>query len=156
MPSTVSPMDRLLQVHEQATGNKVQRSGNGYRISCAACGTASRKVAVTEADNGSILLHAFCGHSPTEVLAAIGLNLTDLFPLRDLRTMGPEQRRELRRQSLITKHQAALSVLETEATVLLIAANKLGDGEPLNDTDLTRVRVAALRVFDAREALSAR
>lgn len=154
--SALSPIDRLLQAHEQYTTYRSQRSGRGYRITCPACGTKSYKVAVTEADNGSVLMHAFCGHSPAEVLAAMGLTLTDLFPLRDLRTMSPEKRRELRQQSLITKHQAALSILDIEATILEIAAARVGEGIPLADADLTRIRVAALRIHDCRAVLNER
>lgn len=51
--------------------------------------------------------------------------------------------------------QAVLTSL-SESDVLLIAGNQLADSHPLNDADLTCVRVARLRIFDAKESLHAR
>jgi hypothetical protein len=151
-----SPLQLLLQAHEQATGHRERRTGNATRITCAACGTHSYKVSVTEASNGSVLLHAFCGHHPHEVLGAMGLQMADLFQRRDLRTFTPAERSQTRQAALLPRWRAALEVLQHEVTVLLIAANKLGDGEALDDAERTRLGVAALKVFDAGEVLHAR
>ena len=51
--------------------------------------------------------------------------------------------------------QAVLTPL-SESDALLIAGNQLADKHPLNDADLTSVRVACLRIFDAKEVLYAR
>lgn len=153
---SASPLELILRAHESVTGQRERRSGKSFRISCAACGTASPKVSITEAANGSILLHAFCGHSPQQVLEALGLTLASLFPLRDLRTMTPAERSQLRQLSLVTRWRAAIEVLRHEAWVLLVAANKLGDGEELTQEERARVRTAALKVFDAEEVLNAR
>lgn len=150
------PYDRLLEAHQRITGCEARGSGRHVRITCPACGTGTLKVSVSRADNGSVLLHAFCGHTPAEVMSALGLTLSDLFPLRDLRTLTPDQRRELRQQSQVSRWHAALNVLRQETTVTLIAANQLEDNQPLTDADLTRLRVAALRIFDAQEVLNAR
>lgn len=150
------PYDRLLETHQRITGYEARGSGRHVRITCPACGTGTLKVSVSRADNGSVLLHAFCGHTPAEVMSALGLTLSDLFPLRDLRTLTADQRRELRQQSLVSRWHAALNVLRQETTVTLIAANQLEDNQPLTDADLTRLRVAALRIFDAQEVLNAR
>jgi hypothetical protein len=152
--STLSPMQRLLLAHEQATGHRERRSGNSTRITCAACATNTYKVAVTEASNGSVLLHAFCGHTPHEVLGAMGLQIGDLFQRRDLRTMSPAERHQLRQASLASRTQAAVTVLGHEAHVMLEAANKLGDGYPLTEDEQTRMRVAALKVWDCIEVFS--
>ena len=150
------PYDRLLETHQRITGFEARGSGRHVRITCPACGTATLKVSVSRADNGSVLIHAFCGHAPAEVLAALGLTFSDLFPLRDLRTLTPDQRRELRQQSLVSRWHAALNVLCQEATVTLIAANQLEENKPLADDDLIRLKTAALRIFDAQEVLSVR
>ena len=156
MPSRLSPLDLLLSTHEQRTGQRAQRDGNGYRMSCAACGTASRKVAVTEAVNSSVLLHAFCGHTPHEVLDSLGLQMGDLFVQRDLRTLTPAERSKARQDALIPRWRAALEVLTHEATVLLIAAGKMGVGELLDDEELTRMRISASKIRECSEVLNAR
>jgi hypothetical protein len=154
--TTTSPFERLLAAHESTTGYREQRKGKGARITCAACGTKAYKVATTEAADGTVLLHAFCGHAPHEVLQAIGLTVSELFVRRDHRTMLPAERSELRQVALYPKWRAALEVLTHEANVLLIAASKLGDGFALDDDELTRMRISALKVFDAGEVLNAR
>jgi len=152
--SSMSPMARLLLAHEQATGHRERRSGSSVRITCVLCGTKAYKGSATEAPNGSLLAHFFCGHTVQENLAAMGMQMSDLFQRRDLRTLTPAERHQLRQASMVSRTQAAVTVLGKEANVLLIAANKLAGGESLTGNELTRMRVAALRVFDAQEVLS--
>ena len=152
--TNASPLQLLLSAHERATGHRERKTGSGCRITCAACGTATYKVSVTEFPNGSLGVNAFCGCAPHEVLSAMGLQMGDLFVRRELRTMTPAERSQLRQAALLPRWRAALEVLSHEATVLLIAANKMGDGELLDDAELTRVRVACLRIFDAQEVLT--
>ncbi len=58
--------------------------------------------------------------------------------------------------SLFACRRAALVLLEREAKVLLIAAGKLGDGDALDDAEIDRMRISALRVSDAIDALTRR
>jgi hypothetical protein len=130
-------------------------TGKGWRARCPAHGGKSASLAITDGDNGTLLLHCFAGCQVHDVLAAVGLRVGDLFVRRDLRGMSPSERGQLRQAALLPRWRAALDVLATEATVLLIAACQLGGGAPLDDTDLTRLRMAAVRVFDAAEVLHA-
>jgi hypothetical protein len=135
---------------------RVIKTGKGWRARCPAHDSKSASLAITEGDNGTLLLHCFAGCQVHDVLDAVGLTIGDLFQRRDLRTMAAGERSQFRQATLIPRWRAALEVLSHEATVLLIAANKLGDGEPLDETELTRMRVAALKVFDCGEVLNAR
>jgi hypothetical protein len=152
MPGTTinAPPSALLLPRLQG----VTTTGKGWRAICPACGGKSRKLSISESDNGTLLVHCFAGCAVPDVLAAVGLTTADLFQRRDLRTMSPAQRSEFRQAALIPRWRAALDVLVVETTVVLIAANQLGDGVPLADTDLARVRLSALRAFDAQEVLS--
>lgn len=132
----------------------VLKTGGGYRACCPNCGGKSRKLAIAEGDNGTLLITCFSCHDTSAVLAAIGMVMGDLFVKRDLRTMTPAERSQLRQAALLPRWRAALEVITHEANVLLIAASKLGDGFALDDAELTRMRVAALRVFDAGEVLA--
>ncbi|TAM57200.1 MAG: DNA primase [Rhodanobacter sp.] len=131
----------------------VIKTGKGWRARCPSHGGKSASLAITDGDNGTLLLHCFAGCPVHDVLGAVGLQVGDLFVRKDLRSMSPAERSQLRQAALLPRWRAALGVLATEANVLLIAACQLGDGEPLDDTDLTRLRVAAVRVFDAVEVL---
>ncbi|HUW51901.1 MAG TPA: hypothetical protein VMV99_00580 [Rhodanobacter sp.] len=58
--------------------------------------------------------------------------------------------------SPFARRRAALLLLKHEAKVLLIATGKLGDGDALDDAELDRMRIAALKVSDAIDALTRR
>jgi len=134
----------------------VIKTGKGWRARCPAHGGKSASLSIAEADNGTLLLHCFAGCEVHDVLAAVGLEVGDLFQRRDLKSMTPAERSQFRQAALLPKWRAALDVLSLESELLLIAANQLADNIPLNDADLTRVRVACLRIFDAGEVLHAR
>ena len=133
----------------------VQKAGKGWRARCPACTGRSRKVAITEADNGAILLHCFAGCPAAEVVAAVGLTLADLYPERILPTT-PEERRAVRQRMREAGWAAALDLLAFEATIVGIAGEQIAGGEPLSDADLIRVRQAVARIGDARGVLNAR
>lgn len=116
-------------------------------------GSRSLKVSVTEAANGAVLLHAFCGCSPAEVLAGAGLALADLFPVR-LTPQTPEERRVARRAMQEASWRAALVVVDTEVTVVQAAARMVQSGEVLNNDDDDRLQLAAVRIAGAREVLN--
>jgi len=131
-------------------------TGKGWRARCPHCGGKSPKLSIAEGDNGTLLVTCFSCHDTGAVLAAVGLQMGDLFMRRDLRSMKAAERSQLRQAALLPRWRAALDALATESNLVLLAANQLSDNHPLNDADLTRVRVAALRILDAREVLHAR
>lgn len=149
--TTTSPAQLLLPRLEG-----VITTGKGWRARCPAHDGKSASLAITEGDNGTLLLHCFAGCQVHDVLAAVGLQVSDLFVRRDLRSMTSAERSQLRQAALLPRWKAALEVLGTESSVVLIAACKFGDGVLLDDSDTTRLRVAALRIFDAQEVLLAR
>lgn len=148
-----TPLERVLNALEVMTGYAPRKTGSGWRVTCPVCGTAALKGSIAEVANGTVLAHWFCGHEIADVMAALGLTLADLYDRRDLRTLTPTERRTLRDTWRTVAWRAALPVLTEEASVLLIAANEMGDlldGKPV---DAARVRRAALHVFEAWEVL---
>jgi hypothetical protein len=103
-----------------------------------------------------MLVHCFGGCAVHEVLTAVGLTVGDLYQRRDLRSLSPAERREYRQHALLPKWRAALESLSFEATVVMIAAAKLSDGEPLEPHEQVRMGKSALAIFDASEVLNAR
>jgi hypothetical protein len=149
---TTDPFERVL-----ARLEGVQRHGENSARAYSPLGRGtSRSLSISRGPNGTVLMHEFSGDSTQDVLAAIGLTVGDLFPLRDLRTMTPAERHQLRQSALIPRWRCALDVLSHEATVLMIAASKLSDGDALTVDELTRMRVSALKVFDCCEVFNAR
>lgn len=150
--TTIDPISTLLHALESTTGRTPSRAGKGYRSRCPSCGGRSEKVSITEATNGAVLLHAFCGCEPAAVLGACGLTLGNLFPAR-LDDLSPESRRAARQAMRESSWRSALGVAEHEATVVLIASAELLAGRPLSTDDHERVAQAVERLTGAREVM---
>ncbi len=63
--------------------DKVKRTGNGtYMACCPSHADKSPSLTIRETDDGTVLLHCFSGCSVHEVLHAVGMEISDLFPPR--------------------------------------------------------------------------
>ena len=96
-------------------------------------------VTIRELPDGRVLIHDFGGDGVDELLAAIGLNVSDLFP-RSMAGSPP-----LRKRGLLSAGQA-LGVLEFEAALVRLAAQNLANGHALTEADRERLNVAAARI----------
>lgn len=130
----------------------VQRQGKGWRAKCPSCGGASRKLSISEADEGRVLLHCFGGCSAADVVQAAGLQLVDLFPER-LTADTPDDRRKRRRAARESQWGAALDTLALETRIVALAAAAMVEGNPLSAEDRDRLARAALRIEDAESVL---
>lgn len=145
-----NPTDLLLSRLEG-----VRKYGRGWRSKCPSCGGRSRKVSIAEADNGAVLLHAFCGCAPADVLGSVGLTLADLFP-KPLRPLTDAERRQARQRAREAGWGAALDTLVTEGTIVLFAARELHLTGGLEIPDGRRLAVAVERLESAQGVLRAR
>ena len=137
--------DRLLQ---QLAG--VRSTGKGMWIAqCPAHGDKHPSLAIRELDNGRVLLHCFVGCSAGEVLAALGMTLSDLFPPRTDGSIDHRQRHE-RRPFPATD---ALRCIAVEAMLVVISATRLAQGGTLTEDDRQRLLVAASRIQAAVDAV---
>jgi hypothetical protein len=130
----------------------VQRSGKGWRSACPACGGRSRKLSISEADDGRVLLHCFAGCEVAVVVEAAGLTIGDLFPER-LATDTPEERSRRRRLARESQWGAALEMLELESAVVLLASRQLATWQPLSEEDDARLALACKRIDECRAIL---
>lgn len=125
-------LSRLENVKDKGAGR--------WSARCPAHDDKSPSLVIRELADGRILLHCFTGCSVDSVVAAIGLELSDLFP-EDSRAIGhanPEHR----------PFPAAdvLRALSLEATVVSCAARTMLDGKALNDDDQKRLMLALRRI----------
>jgi hypothetical protein len=130
----------------------VQKSGNGWRAYCPACGGRSRKLSVTVRDN-RVLINCFACNDAGAVLAAIGLTLTDLHPPRHW-PQSPEERRNARRAIREAGLLSALEVLSMEGAVIEAAGRQLSGWQYLSVEDDARLSLAVERASHARIILS--
>lgn len=131
----------------------VRKTGNGWHARCPAHEDRSPSLSVAEGDGGRVLVHCFAGCPVGDVLAAVGLSLTDLFAERieDRSPMARAQRRDAARAGDLA---AAVAVLGAEAAVVEAAAHAIADGALLDTDDLRRLALAAQRIHDARGVLA--
>ena len=120
----------------------VRQTGPGRWLArCPAHNDKNPSLLVTLKPHGVWTLHCFTGCETADVLAAIGLTFTDLYPPTD-RHHGPRQRQPFN----------ALDVLRAvshEATVAAIACADVVEGRELSGGDLKRVLTAYERIRQA-------
>ncbi len=135
--------------------DRVRKCGRGFIARCPAHEDRSASLSVAVGDDGRCLLHCFAMCSAADVVAAIGLQLAELYPER-IAPQTPEGRRELRKFAQISNWRAALNVLSVEVLVVESASRHLIDAGPLGEMDHERLILAAHRVADAKAVLDGR
>lgn len=138
------PAQRLLDLVDG-----VRATGSGtWMARCPAHDDRRPSLAVREMGDGTLLLHCFGGCNAHEVVAAIGLDLADLFPKQreSSATAGVRARAKV-----LISARHALEVLEFEATLIATAAFNLVNGHALTADDMARLEVAARRILAVAE-----
>lgn len=136
------PAARLL---ERLEG--VKQTGTDRWIACCSAHDDKRpSLSIRELADGTLLVHCWAGCGAADVVAAIGLSLSDLFPRK------PENRPPLRpRERWIAADVWAC--VAHEAAVAAIVAADAAAGRPVSTKDAERAGVAADRLADAVQAL---
>lgn len=121
---------------------KVKPRGAGrWQACCPAHADKGPSLSIKETEDGRVLVHCFAGCSVHEVVNAIGLELTDLFPA----TAVSSARRERRPFPAAD----ALRAVGFEALVVCAAAAAIAAGQPLSTVDRERLMVAGERIQSA-------
>lgn len=122
----------------------VKRTGPGrYIARCPAHNDKSPSLTVTERD-GKILFHCFAGCQPADVLAAVGLEFSDLSPEKLTYT------KRSGRAAAFNPYDV-LKCLEREAGIVTLAARQIVHQAPLSEVDSKRIELAYNRLRDAAE-----
>ena len=126
--------------------DKVKPNGSGKWLACCpAHPDKSPSLAIKQTDDGKILIHCFGGCQVTDIVAAVGLELSDLMPNDPTYQKGSKPPK-------FNKYEL-FDRLAFEAVILSLAIRQLLNGEMLEQSDLLRV-VQAERVINniVREA----
>jgi hypothetical protein len=129
----------------------VRKVGRGWIACCPAHGDRFASLSVNDGDNGCVLAHCFAGCDVSDVLAAVGLTLADLFPT-PVRDNSPEGRRVASAASRENSWRAALGVLDYEAGIVLAAAELISRNVRWSH-QYARLALAVRRIQSAREVL---
>jgi len=141
---SAAPIDAILARLEKVH----QRQPGQWSARCPAHDDKGPSLSVRELPDGNVLLYCFAGCGAGAVVAALGMELTDLFPPRQPSGHAPTSY-----PRLLTAGQA-LELLETEARLVAVAAANVLHGVVLNQTDLDRLTQAAGRIAWLREESS--
>lgn len=124
-----------------------------WMAKCPAHDDKKPTLSVAEAPNGTILLRCWAGCSALEIVHAMGLELSDLFPDRDLRDLSKQERADVRMFGKRNDVEACAYTLEMESHVMLQCALAMQAGKRLSKATLARLVQAYNRVADARAPL---
>lgn len=128
---------------------KVRRRQPGqWSACCPAHDDKGPSLSVRETPEGAVLLHCFAGCEVAEIVAAISLELHDLFPPQDKPASAPK-----RTAKLLTLGQA-LDLLHDEAQLVAVCAGNIGHGVALTKADRERVLQAAGRIAYVRSEVA--
>ena len=115
--------------------NKVKPSSNGKWLAlCPAHPDKSPSLAIKQTDDAKILIHCFAGCQVSDIVAAVGLELSDLMPESPMYKKGTKPPR-------FNKYEL-FDRLRDEALIMSLAIRHLLDYQGLSPEDLTRVLLA--------------
>ena len=121
----------------------VRKTGDGCWIAkCSAHDDKSPSLAIREVDD-RLLLHCFAGCSVYDIISAVGLNLSDLFP------ESKEPHKPLSRPFPASD---ILRCISFESLFLKMCALHLSDGKTLTENDYQRLDIAEKRISLAVKA----
>jgi hypothetical protein len=122
-----------------------QTGADRWMARCPAHDDHRPSLSAREIDGDRVLVHCWAGCSVEDVLAAIGLALSDLFPKRPSHRGKPERR----------PFPAAdvLRAVEWEVLIVAVAASYLGNRGALTEDDRKRLLLAASRIGAAVQEL---
>jgi hypothetical protein len=142
--------NRILPMIEKLTSrlDGVKRTGPGRFVAiCPDHDDKNPSLTVAEKE-GRVLLHCFAGCEPADVLAAVGLTFSDLYPERPAYNKG-------NRTAAFNPYDV-LKCLTREAGIVTLAAAQVSTGHPLTTADAERVRLAHERLRDAAKLMGVR
>jgi hypothetical protein len=143
--SAATLLDRLDRVKQTRPHNHV--------AACPCCQSGrGRPISLRVLDDGRVLLHPFCGCETGDVLAVLGLSITDLFPeplpARSSAVYPPSH-------SSIPARDL-LDLLSEETTVVALIAAALLACRAIDGATWRRLATAASRIHHARDFLNGR
>lgn len=127
--------------------DKVKRTGPGrWQARCPAHDDRAPSLSIRELESGLVLVHDFGGCETQEVVAAIGLSLSDLFPPLPPPVDGkrPERRPWI--------PSDAFEAARLEIAVVSLIAGDMYKNKTVSEPDYQRLLVAADRLNDIGSA----
>jgi hypothetical protein len=121
---------------------KVKGRNGSWTACCPAHEDKSPSLSIRETEDGRVLVHCFGGCDVSMVLAAVGMDLSDLFPDRPDWVDG-----HISKQVKPAFYASdLLRIASLECLVVMIAAYDMRRGKKLSESDMDRLQVAQQRI----------
>lgn len=131
----------------------VRETGLGRWIArCPAHEDRSPSLSLRLLDDGRWLIHDFAGCEAASILAAVGLQFSDLFPERLRNPAHPAGSFPRERQPFDPLD--TLRLVARECLVCALAASDAVAGKPVSEADAQRTAFAVGRIFSALDAVT--
>ncbi|MDZ4145692.1 MAG: hypothetical protein U1D29_14350 [Burkholderiales bacterium] len=137
MTPTENVLSRLEKVRQRQPGQ--------WSARCPAHADKGPSLSVRETPGGAVLMNCFAGCDVAEVVAALGLTMSDLYPPRDKPAGAPKKI-----ANLLTAWQA-LELLADETMLIAVALANYFHEIPLSQNDVDRLMTAAGRIALLRD-----
>lgn len=125
---------------------KVKGRRDSWTACCPAHADRSPSLAIRLLDDGRILLHCFADCAVQDVLGAVGMDISDLFPPDEKRQLYDDPMKPIKPAFFATD---LMRIIHFESTILQIAAFDIAEGKALKEVDRQRVKVAHERITEA-------
>ena len=132
----MTPLENVLgRVEKPRKGRPGQ-----YIALCSAHVDKTPSLSIRETPEGAVLLHCFAGCEVADIVASMGMDMTDLYPPHDKPANAQKKI-----ANLLTAGQA-LELLAQESLLVAIALTNYLHGITLTPQDTERLRLAAGRI----------
>lgn len=117
---------------------------------CPAHEDKNPSLAIREAEDGRILVHCFAGCAVSSVVAAVGLELSDLYPDRPIKTdFAKSERRPFSAMQV-------LNTLATDSMFCAVLSANMANGHQIDEVDRKHLMAAASRLQEAADIAAGR
>tara|TARA_R110000868_G_scaffold334479_1_gene595187 strand:+ start:91 stop:519 length:429 start_codon:yes stop_codon:yes gene_type:complete len=121
---------------------KVKGRNGSWTACCPAHDDKSPSLSIREGEDGRVLVHCFGGCDVQEVLGAVGMDMSDLFPEKQERYEG-QTSKQMKPAFYATD---LLRIASFECLVVMIAAYDIRQGKKLSESDMDRLQIAQQRI----------
>ena len=135
----MTPIDTLLPLLQKVRKTRFDR----WIACCPAHDDKNPSLSIQEQDDGTLLIFCHAQCAPAHIMAAVGLELKDLYPQKDL----PSQHPFHRSRPKSPPYREILADLREDLLALSIGFAHLKQGHLLTLEDLERLDTAALRCY---------
>lgn len=145
----MTPIDKLLPLLDRVK----QTAPDKWIACCPAHNDKRPSLSIREVDDGKILLKCWTGCGAAEIVTALGLSVSDLFPeTRQDHDYRPEALRKRGPMRAPFSYRDAMQGISHEAEIISLFVEALADGQVLDNGDLERLAQARNRINAALTA----